>query len=250
MGAKAKQGGLNITEFLVYRVGISISTLCLYVLIARHTTGGVDLTAWVIGNAFALCVYECIFNIGGTFNAERYNGRLRAIIVSPTSKLTVIMYNGVSSVVVGAVTIIAAFVVGGLIFGVSFADINMGMLALAILAAAFACVGLGLLLAVFALVTDSMFLMLNALALMIIIFSGANFPVAQLPVVGRVVANIFPLYRSVAAANLSMGGAFCAQYARLVVGEVALGLGFYLAAFALVKIIERVAIRYARLEMF
>jgi len=250
LGAKAKQGGLNIPEFLVYRVGISISTLLMYVLIARHTTGGIDLTAWVVGNAFALCVYECIFNIGGTFNAERYNGRLRAIIVSPTSKLAVIMYNGVSSVVVGAITIVAAFVVGGLIFGVNFADINVGMFAIAILAAAFACVGLGLMLAVFALITDSMYMMLNALALLIIIFSGANFPVAQLPVVGRLAANIFPLYRSVAAANLSMGGAFSAQYARLIAGEAALGVGFYLAAFALVKTIERMAVRHARLEMF
>ncbi|MCL2217914.1 MAG: ABC transporter permease [Defluviitaleaceae bacterium] len=250
LNAKVHQGGLNMTEFLAYKVGVSVSTLMLYVLIARYTTGLVDLTAWVVGNAFALCVYECIFNIGGTFNAERFSGRLRAIVVSPTSKLAVIMYNGVSSIVVGFITITAAFVVGGLIFGVQFADINIAMFALSILAAAVACVGLGLLLAVFALITDSMYLMLNALALLIIIFSGANFPVSQLPVGAQYIANIFPLYRSVAAANLSIGGSFSPEYWRLLLGEFILGLSFYLAAFLLIKAIERVAVKKATLEMF
>jgi len=250
LNAKVQQGGLNLTEFLVYKVGISISTLLIYVLIARFTTGNVDLTAWVVGNAFALCVYECIFEIGGTFNAERFNGRLRSIMVSPTSKLTVIMYSGVSAIITGFVSIAAAFVIGGLIFGIPFSDFNMGMFVLAILSAAFAAVGLGLLLAVFALITDSMFLMLNALALLIIIFSGANFPVSQLPVFAQYIANIFPLYRSVAAANMSLGGTFSIEFRNLLLGEVILGLIYYLAAFCLIKVIERIAIKKATLEMF
>jgi len=252
LNAKVHQGGLNLTEFLAYRVGISISTLLLYVLIAQYTTDGesVDLTAWVVGNAFALCVFECIFNIGGTFNAERFNGRLRAIMVAPTSKLTVIMYNGVSSIVVGFLTISAAFVIGGLIFGVQFSDLHIGMFVLAVLAAAFACVGLGLFLAVFALITDSMYLVLNTLAMLLIIFSGANFPVSQLPIFAQYIANIFPLYRSVAAGNLAMSGGFSVEFQTLLLSEIALGVGYYVAAFILIKVIERIAIRKATLEMF
>ena len=250
LGAKRRQGGVGPVEFLIYRVGISITTLMVYVLIAHHTTGGADLTAWVIGNAFALCVYECVFNIGGTFNNERFHGVLKIIVVSPTSKLAVIMYNGIYSLLTASVTIVAAFIAGGLIFGVPFGDLHIGMFALAILAAAFACVGLGLLLAVFALITDSMFLMLNALAMLLIIFSGANFPVAQLPVFAQWIANVFPLYRSVAAANMAMGGGFSSEFASLLLGEAALGLAFFLSAFVLIKIIERVSIKKATLDMF
>jgi len=251
LNAKVHQGGLNVTEFLVYRVGLSISTLLLYVLIAQYTTGGyVDLTAWVVGNAFALCVFECIFNVGGTFSAERFNGRLRAIMVSPTSKLTVIMYNGISSIAVGFLTISAAFVVGGLIFGVQFSNLHIGMFVLAILTAAFTCVALGLFLAVFALITDSMYLVLNTLALLIIIFSGANFPISQLPIFAQYIANISPLYRSVAAANLATSGTFSAEFQYLLLGEIALGIAYYLGAFLLIKIIERIAIKKATLEMF
>ncbi|MCL2221917.1 MAG: ABC transporter permease [Oscillospiraceae bacterium] len=250
LNAKVHQGGLNLTEFLAFKVGVSILTLVLYVLIARFTTGYVDLTAWVVGNAFALCVYECIFGIGGTFSSERFNGRLRSIIVAPTSKLTVIMYNGASSIVTGFLTIAVSFFIGGLLFGVQFSEFDFVMFALAIFAATFASVGLGLLLAVFALITDSIFLMLNALALLIIIFSGANFPVGQLPLFFPYIANIFPLYRSIAAARLSIGGAFSVEFWSLLLGEVLLGFVYLLITFLAIRIIERVATRNAALEMF
>ena len=251
LGAKRRQGGLGPAEFLAFRVGVSITTLMMYVLIAQYTTGGeADLTSWVIGNAFALCVFECVFNIGGTFNQERFQGILKIVVVSPTSKLAVIMYNGVYALLTASVTIAAAFIAGGLIFGVPFGNLHIGMFVLAILAAAFACVGLGLLLAVFALITDSMFLMLNALAMLLIIFSGANFPVSQLPVFAQWIAHAFPLYRSVAAANMAMGGSYSAEFGRLLLGEIMLGIVFILAAFALIKVIERISVRKATLDMF
>jgi len=250
LNAKVQQGGFNITQFLVYKVGISIMTLMLYVLIAQFTTGELDLTSWVVGNAFVLCVMECIFGVGRTFNEERFHGRLRSIIVSPTSKLTVIMYNGVSSVLIASVTISAAFVIGGLIFGVQFSEINTGMFLLAIITAAFACVGLGMMLAVFALITDSMHLVLNALAMIIMIFSGANFPVSQLPAFAQWLANAFPLFRSIQAANISFGDQISDGFWQLLLGEIVLGLMYYLLAFILIKIVERIAIKKATLELF
>ena len=251
INAKAEQGGLTITEFLIYRVGLSLTTLAMYVLIAQHVTGAqADLTFWVIGNAFALCVFECIFGIGGTFDNERYFGRLRSIIVSPTSRLTVIMYKGLSSIIVAMITIIVSFVVGGFIFGVNFGDLNIAMFFLAILSAAFACVGLGLLFAIFALITDSIYMLLNTLSVALMIFSGANFPVAQLPLFAQWIAHVFPLFRSVQAANMSMNGSFDLTFIHLIIGEFGLGVIFYIIAVVLIKIIERVAIKNATLEVF
>jgi ABC-2 type transport system permease protein len=230
---------------------MSIATLLIYVLIAQYTTGGeVDLTRWVVGNAFALCVFECVFSMGTYFQAERFNGRLRSIIAAPTSKLTVIMYSSVSAIIVTSLTVTGGFIVGGLLFNVPFADLNIPMFALAIITAAFACIGLGLLLAAFALITDSMYLMLNAIALLIVIFSGANFPVSQLPQFAQYIAQIFPLFRSVAAGNLAMSGHLTPEYTHLILGEVLLGAIYFAAAISLIKIIERVAVKKATLEMF
>jgi ABC-2 type transport system permease protein len=214
---KVRYAGMDVAEFFAYRVGLSIATLLIYVLIARYTTGGeIDLTRWVIGNAFALCIFECVSTMGTYFNAERFNGRLRSIIAAPTSKITVIMYSSVPSVMVSFLTITMGFVVGGMIFSVPFGDLNIAMFAIAVTTAAFACIGLGLLLAAVALITDSMYLILNAISLLILIFSGANFPVSQLPKFAQVIANAFPLFRSVAAGNLAMGGGFTPEFARLI----------------------------------
>ena len=250
LNAKVNHGGLDIAEFLAFRVGVSILTLVVYCLIAYHIKGQLDLTHWVVGNAFALCVYECIFGLGGCFDAERFYGRLRTIIVSPTSKLTVIMYNGVYSLLTAFLTISVAFVVGGLIFGVQFNELNLLMFILAILVATFACVGFGLLLAVCALITDSMFLMLNAIAMLILIFSGANFPVTQLPVFAQWIAHIFPLSRSVQAANMSFNGYFTYEFSNLLISEVVLGVSFFIFAFFLIRLVERIAIKRATLELF
>lgn len=250
LSAKVQQGGISFTEFVAYRVGVSILTLFLYVLTARHASNAIDLTPWVMGNAFALCLYECIFGIGGTFSTERFTGRLRIIVVSPTSKLEVLMYKGVSSICVSAITIVLSFVIGSLVFGVSFDQINSFAFLAAVLTAAFACVGLGLLMSVFALITDSLFLVLNALALILMIFSGANFPLEQLPLFAQRIAVIFPLHRSIAAANLSMSEYIPTYFFRLLITELSLGVLFFLLAFLTIGIVEKISIKRASLEMF
>ena len=249
--AKARFAGLGALEFFAYRIGLSLMTLTLYVLIQQYVRGAdVDLTQWVIGNAFALCLFECVSTMGTYFNAERFNGRLRSIIAAPTSKITIIIYAAFPSIAVSFATISGGFLVGGLLFGVNFAALNVGMFAIAVITAAFACIGLGLLIAAFALISDSMYLITNTITALVMIFSGSNFPVAQLPEWAQFFANGFPLFRSIAAGNMAMRGSFTAEYARLVAGEAILGAIYFAAALTLVKIAERVAIKKATLEMF
>ena len=250
LNAKVNQGGLNLAEFFAYRICISLLMLILYCLIAYYAQGQVDLTRWVVGNAFILCIFESIHSVGSCFNEERSFGRLKTIIVSPTSKLIVIMYRGVSSILISFLTISIALFIGGKIFDVQFSEVNLGMLVVAMLISSFAAVGLGSLLAVFALITDSMYLMLNSVVMLIMIFSGANFPVTQLPDFAQWISKIFPLNRGIAAANMSFSYDFNLEFWQLIREEALLGLTFYLLAFFAIRIVERIAIRNASLEMF
>jgi len=247
--AKVNQANIDWLEFVFFRIGVSMLTLIFYVLIASFTTGEIDLSRWVVGNAFVLCTYECIHLIGVSFNGERFNGRLRSIIVSPTSKLIVLMYTGSWAVFSAFLTIGAAFLAGGLIFGVSFAGFNVAAFIISIVITAFACVGLGLLIGIFALITDSMYLILNAVAMIIMIFSGANFPVEQLPRPAQLVAGIMPVQRGIAAANQYFNSPIDSGFWRLVGGEALLGVVFILLAFFLIKAIEGIAVRKAKLEI-
>jgi len=93
-------------------------------------------------------------------------------------------------------------------------------------------------------------LILNTLAMAIMMFSGANFPVAQLPVFAQYIAHAFPLFRTVRAANMSLSDGFSVEYWSLLIGEFLLGIVYYIAAFVLLRVMERIAIRKAALEFF
>ena len=201
LNAKVNQAGIDWSEFFVFQIGVSVLTLTFYVLIASFTTGEVDLTRWVVGNAFVLCTLECVHTVGVSFNGERFNGRLRMIIVSPTSKLTVLLYTGSWAVFSSFVIVTISFLIGGLLFGVELANINWAAFWISILVTAFSCMGLGLLMGIFALISDSMYLILNAVAMLIMIFSGANFPVEQFPLPAQWLGFIFPVARGITAAN-------------------------------------------------
>jgi len=247
---KAMTGPFDLLEFFFYKVGYSLLSICFYCIIASFASGEVDLTRWVVGNAFTLCITECIFRLGGTFSNERYFGRLRSIIASPTNNLSVVVQNGTFAILTAFISIAGGFIAGGLIFGVNFSELDIPRFAISILAAVISMAGLGLFISVFALLTDSIHLVLNTAASLLIIFSGANFPVSQLPYICRVIARIFPLYRSVQAANMCFGNRITDDFWLLILGEALLGVCFYIATVLMLRIIERIAVNKATLEMF
>lgn len=250
IAGKAILGPFDLVQFLCFQVGYSLLTLIFYCVLASFTTGSYDLTRWVVGNSLVLCVNTCIFSLGGVFNTDRYFGRLRIIIVSPMNLLAVILQKGVISILISLATVIGGFIIGGLIFGVDFTNMNFGVFIIAALSATFSAAGMGLMMSALALLTDSMYLILNVVASLILLLSGANFPTTQLPIIVQYVAKIFPLNRAVAAANMAFSDFEINNYVRLILGEILLGICFYIFAFVMLKIIERVAIKKASLEMF
>ncbi len=247
---KGNQGPFDLVEFLALKIGYSVLSLAFYCIVAKFANDTADLARWVVGNSFALCVVECINVLGVTFNDERYNGRLKIIVTSPTNELAIVFQKSVFPMLINFASIAFVFVIGVFIFGVDLSHFNIGAFALCMLAATFATAGLGLLCSVFALITDSMYLLLNAIASFVIIFSGANFPVSQLPIPMQWIAHIFPLYRSVQAANMCLTEIDWKVFWRLFAGEALLGLVLYFAAFVLLKIIESYAVKNATLEVF
>lgn len=250
LAGKAILGAFDIVQFICYQVGLTLLTLIFYCVLAFFTTGSYDLTRWVVGNSLVLSVNACIYSLGTVFTSDRHFGRLRFIIASPMNLLAVILQKGVITILISLATVTGGFIVCGLIFGVDFSGMNMGVFLLAALSATFSAAGMGLMMSAIALLTDSVYLILNIVANMILLLSGANFPITQLPIVVQYMAKIFPLNRAVEAANMSRANFELHSYLQLIIGEIILGLCFYLIAFVMIKIMERVAIKKASLELF
>ena len=140
---KSQQAAFRWEEFLCFQVGYPLVTMVFYCLMASYSFQTTELTPWVVGNSFLLCVNTCIFGLGNTFSGERYFGRIRSIIVAPVHNLEVVLEKGFFPAVVAAVTVGFGFGMGSLVFGVEIGGISMMGLLIIILTAMFAASGFG-----------------------------------------------------------------------------------------------------------
>lgn len=60
---KARTAAFDWREFLFFDTGYPIITLVFYCLLAAYSFQTADLTHWVIGNSFLMCVNTCILGL-------------------------------------------------------------------------------------------------------------------------------------------------------------------------------------------
>ena len=99
------------------------------------------------------------------------------------------------------------------------------------------------------LISDSMHLVLNVVSYLLMIFTGAEFPVSQLPLIGRIISQLMPLTKSISAMNLLFQPDH-SRFAVLLLGELATGAAYALLARAVFGFAERTAQRTGRFDMF
>lgn len=247
---KARNAAISVEEFVFFEAGYPLVTLTFYCLVAAYSFQTADLGHWVIGNSFLLCMNTCIFNLGNAFSGERYYGRIRSIIVAPYHKLSVVLENGFFPTLVSIFAVLAGLLYGSLVFGISFDGINFFLLLLTILCGMVAAVGFGLLLSVFGLVTDGMMFVLNVSSYVLMIFTGANFPISQLPRWLQGFSRLLPLTRSIEAAKLLYARQAGRELWALLAGEIAVGALYFVLAAGVIRLAERLARKNAGFEMF
>lgn len=246
---KGRAAAFDFAEFICFDAGYPIITLIFYCLLAAYSFQTADLTRWVIGNAFLMCTNTCIFGLGNVFSTERYYGRLRSIIAAPCMKLPIVLANGLFPALNAVAAVVMGFAVGWLVFGVDFSNVNLGLAAITILCAMASAAGFGLLLSAFGLLTDSIYLLLNIMSYVLMIFTGAEFPVSQLPAAGRIISRMLPLTRSIQAMNLLFGGEE-GSFPALLFGELGTAAVYVLLSWGILSAAERVSRKNGRFDMF
>jgi ABC-2 type transport system permease protein len=123
-------------------------------------------------------------------------------------------------------------------------------LALAILITTFSTSGLGLLLGCVSLVSIETMFINNTAYFLLLVFSGANIPLASMPGWMQTVAWGLPLTRGIAAARQLIAGSPLAEVGSLLVGELALGVLYILLGYSLFRWFEFQAKRRGTLEAF
>ena len=148
-----------------------------------------------------------------------------------------------------AATVAVGFLLGGLVFSVDFRGLSWLHTALAILAAMAAAGAFGLFIATFGMVSDSMHLILNVVSYLLMIFTGAEFPLAQLPALGRWFGSLLPLTHAIAAMEQLWQGAYGAFW-HLLLLELLVAAAYSLAAWAVFRTVERLARKRGTFDQF
>ena len=137
-----------------------------------------------------------------------------------------------------------------MVFDIPLQDISWSKMLLCFVVAMFAATGFGLVLSVLGLMSHQMHLILNLMEYVLLILTGSNFPITQLPESLQIISYVLPLTRSIQAARGVADGMGWNEVFVLLVEEVIVGIAYVLLATGLVKYAERVAIKEGKLELF
>jgi ABC-2 type transport system permease protein len=193
---------------------------------------------YVIGNALQYAAIPCVFAMGFTIGGERYQQTLGSILVSPARRLPLFLGRALPVMLNGAFVAAFSLTVGCLLLGIDVPASAFAPLAVVILVCAFSCTGLGLINGALGLRVRETAVLANIIFGLLLIFTGANVPIDDLPGWMQKISDVVPLTHGIEAAReLADGGTF-ADVAGLVGTEALVGVAYGIVGYGLLRFME------------
>ncbi len=203
---------------------------------------------YVVGNALQYSAVPCLFAMTQMIGGERYQNTLSAILVSPARRIPLFFGRAIPVVANGAFVAAFSLAAGTVILGVDIPLSAVPALALVVVVAAFSCTGLGLINAALSLRIRENAVLSNVIFGFLLIFTGANVPLGELPGWMSTMSQGLPFTHAIEAARELADGASFASVAGLVGTEVLIGLVYAAIGYVLLRLMEAQSRRYATLE--
>lgn len=227
-----------------------VSPICqilLFAYIGRSAGVGND-EFYVIGNALNYAAIPCLFAMGSTIEGEREGHTLSVVLTTPAARIPLFLGRAFPVIVNGwAVAMV------GVLFGVLVLDVDVPATAwpsllLVVAVASASCTGLGLMMGAVALRVRESAVLGNVLFCLLLVFSGVNIAVDDLPGWMAAVSRWLPLTHAIEAGRELADGALLSDVAGLVVRELGIGVLFAVLGLALLRWLEEESRRHATLE--
>ncbi len=245
---RALFGWLSPWVFIPSLVVAPVFQILLFVYIGRSAALESD-EFYVIGNALQYASIPCLFAMTQTIAGERYQQTLGYILISPARRLPLFLGRALPVVTNGFFVAAVALLIGGAIVGIDIPASAYGPIALVTLVSAFACTGLGLLNAGLGFVIRENAVLSNIIFGILLVFSGSNVPIDQLPGWMQAVSEVIPFTHGIEAARRLADGETLGDVAGLVGTEALIGVVYAAAGYTLIRAMEVVSRRHATLEV-
>lgn len=244
---RALFGWLSPWVFIPSLLVAPVFQILLFVYIGRSAALESD-EFYVIGNGIQYASVPCVFAMTNIIAGERFQQTLGSILITPAPRLPLFVGRALPVVLNGFFVAAFGLVVGGLIVGIDVPASAILPLTLVAAVSALSCTGLGLLSAGIGLVVRETAVLSNVLFGILLVCTGANVPLDELPRWLSVAAEGLPFTHGIAAARLVADGASFTDVADLVAWEALVGVVYATAGYLLIRVLERHSRRHATLE--
>ena len=224
--------------YLAYKLLLPVCQLIFLVQLGTFATGRGNVLYFAVGNALQVTAINGIFGVVSTVGNERQYGTLPLLLASPANRLATFLGRAAVHVLDGISSVIIAFVVAALLFGLDLSHSNLPLLAGCILLISVTTCGLGLMLGSLSLIMRDIFTISNTVYYLLLVLCGINFAVARLPGWAQVISYSLPMTRGVAAARQAVAGAPLRDVLGLLAGEAAVGAVYVMLGYALFRWLE------------
>jgi ABC-2 type transport system permease protein len=244
---RALFGWLSPWVFVPSLLVAPVFQILLFVYIGRSAQLESD-EFYVVGNAIQYAAIPCLFAMTHLIAGERFQQTLGYILITPAKRLPLFVGRSLPVVVNGFFVAAFALLVGGWIVGLEVPVSAYGPIALATLVSAFSCTGLGLVTAGVGLTVRETGVLCNIIFGVLLIFSGANIPIDQLPGWMQAVSEVMPFTHGIEAVRQLADGASLDDVAGLIGTEALIGLVYGALGYTLIRVMEVVGRKHATFD--
>jgi ABC-2 type transport system permease protein len=225
-----------------------IFQILLFVYIGRNAGVQSD-EFYVVGNAVQYASIPCLFSMTHAIAGERSQQTLSYILVTPAGRLP--LFLGRALPVIGNAMFVAAFslLVAGSLLRIDVPLSAWAPIALVIFVSTFSCTGLGLICAGIGLRVRETAVLNNIIFGLLLIFTGANVDIDELPGWMQAISERVPLTHGIQAARRVADGASLGEVDGLLAAEAAIGIAYTIAGYLLLRLMERESRKRASLQI-
>ena len=225
-----------------------IFQILLFVFIGR-SAGTESDEFYVIGNAVQYASIPCLFSMTHAIAGERYQGTLTYILVTPAGRLPLFLGRALPVILNAMLVSAFSLLVSGLILGIDVPVAAWPAIALVIFVSTFSCTGLGLICAGIGLRVRETAVLNNVIFGLLLIFTGANVRIDELPGWMQAISERVPLTHGIEAARRVADGAALGDVTGLLAREAVIGVVYTFLGYQLLRFMERESRKRASLEV-
>lgn len=227
-----------------------VSPLCqilLFAYVGRAAGVGND-EFYVIGNALNYAAIPCMFAMTFTIGGERFSQTLGLVLISPARRIPLFLGRSLPVIVNGWVTAMFGIAIGSWVLDAHIPDDAWLLIALVVAIGSLASTGLGLVMGAINLVWRDGATLGNVVFLVLLIFTGTNVALDDLPGWMAAIGRCLPLSHAIEATRLLGDGASWSSVQGLVGTELAIGLVYVVIGLGSLRLFEHLSRTGATLD--